>query len=538
MTSGAPSRPLAATLGDACQRWADRPAITYRGSTMTYAEIHRRMAALAASYRRLGIQPGDRIVCQIPNTTDHVVAIGAAWACGAIHAGTDNDLTGGELAWLVENTGAAALLFQPRAGAADPFAPLAVVRAASPATRIIVSGAAEGDEPAGTYRIDDLTSGPTAGPGTGPTPALQPPQYRPEDTALLLLTSGTTGRPKGVMESIQNCWAKMQFFADAFGPGPDDVHLVFLPMGHVFGMRLALMALLSGGRLVLTDRFSPTEALRLVTDERVTVLPGMPAHFTLMLGALDTAVHDVASLRWGVSAASALPRPLAEQIYERLGVELLFVYGCSEGFTTLTTDRAEILDGSVGNLVFRGPEATAPDGTVAILDTAEGRVLPAGEVGEIAFGASRPVRYWSDPEVAADGWYHTGDLGSIDAEGRVYIVGRLKELVNRGGLKVSPTEVEVAMIRHPGVRDAAVVATPDPVLGEAVCACIVAGGASPPKLGDLRDFLAATLARHKLPDELCLVDTIPRTNIGKVDRAALAATVSSEGYVRERLQRR
>ncbi len=248
----------------------------------------------------------------------------------------------------------------------------------------------------------------------------------------------------------------------------------------------------------------------------------MPAHFTLLLDALDAGDHDVHTLRWAISAASNLPRPLVDRIYDRLGVDLLYVYGCSENFTVLTTDAGEIRRGSVGRRVFTGPEGTPPDGTIAVLDPAGGGPLPAGAVGELAFGAARPVRYWKDPDAATDGWYRTGDLGRVDPDGTVYVMGRLKELVNRGGLHVSPSEVETAVRLHPGVADSAVVATPDPVLGEAICACVVPSGEAPPDLGALREFLAPVLARHKLPDELCLVDTIPRTKIGKVDRPALA----------------
>ncbi len=540
---------LAPSIQAACDLWPDRAAVTFKGSTVTFAELGARLGALASGYRRLGIGAGDRVVCQLPNCPEHVLAMSAAWACGGIHVGTDNDLAGSELAWLVERTGAAALLFQPRADVADPLAPLEAVRASSPGTRILLHtpeglpGRAPGAAVDGTVALAELVApGPLSPPPA--TPALAD-----DDTALLLLTSGTTGRPKAIMETLPHCWAKMQFFADAFAPGPDDVHLVYLPIGHVFGLRLALLSLLSGGRLVLADRFSPDKALATVTDEGVTVLPGMPTHLRLVLDRLDPARHDVSSLRWAISAAANLPRPLAQAIYERLGVEMLFVYGCSEGFTTLTTDRAEIEAGSVGSTVFVGPPGTAPAGTVAILDPATHEPLPAGQTGEIAFGARQPVRYWRDPEVAVDGWYHTGDLGHLDAEGRVYISGRLKELLNRGGLKVSPSEIETAIARHPGVADAAVVAATDPVLGEAICACIVAapdaegrsgpaGGGTAPTLGDVRSFLGTTLARHKLPDELCVLDRIPRTKIGKVDRAALGAIVERHDQPRERLRPR
>jgi len=519
-----PAGGLAPSLEAACRRWGDRAAVTFAHRTLRYAELGLGVARLAAAYRRLGIAPGDRIVCQLPNSPEHVMAINAAWAVGAIHVGTDNDLTGRELAWLAERTGAAALLFSPHPGSADPRQALRAVRAASPSTRLVLSGTT-GE--AGDLRLADLLDGPDQ------LDDWSPP-HGPDDTGHLLLNSGTPGVPKAVMETLPACWAKMQFFADAFRPGPDDVHLLYLPVAHVFGLRLAMMALLSGGRLVLTERFSPKGALRLVTDERVTVLPGMPAHFTLLLEALDPGQHRVDSLRWAISAASSLPRPLVEAIYDRLQVELLYVYGCSENFTVQTTDRDEILRGSVGRQVFRGPEGSPPDGTVAILEPGTADAVPPGATGEIAFGAARPVRYWSDADAATDGWYRTGDLGRIDPAGSVYVLGRLKELVNRGGLHVSPSEVETAVRLHPDVADSAVVATPDPVLGEAICACVVPGDAGPPALGELREFLAPVLARHKLPDELCLVEAIPRTRIGKVDRPVLRAEVLADGRSRDR----
>ena len=506
---------LAPSLAAACRRWADRPAITFGPTTTTYAELGQGVARLAAAYRGLGIGPGDRVLCQLPTSPEHLLALNAAWAVGAVHVGADSDLTGPELAWLAARTEASALVCRPDPGAAD--AVIRAVRAAHPPTRVIPGGELAGLIDGGDG-LDDWS-----------------PRHGPFDTAHLLLTSGTTGRPKAVMETLPACWAKMQFFADAFHPGPDDVHLLYLPVAHVFGLRLAMLGLLSGGRLVLCERFSPREALGLVAEHGVTVLPGTPAHLTLLLDALDPARHRVGTLRWAISAAANLPGPLVEAVYGRLGVELLYVYGCSENFTVLTTDAAEIRRGSVGRRVFTGPAGTPPDGRVAVLEPGADTVLPAGAVGEIAFGAAHPVRYWKEADAAAGGWYRTGDLGRVDPDGCVFVLGRLKELVNRGGLHVSPSEVETAVRLHPGVADGAVVATPDPVLGEAICACVVpAATAPPPDLAELRGFLAPTLARHKLPDELCLVEAIPRTKIGKVDRPALQAAVLARGDGRER----
>jgi acyl-CoA synthetase (AMP-forming)/AMP-acid ligase II len=525
---------LAGSLREACERWPDRPAMTFRGTTtVTYGELWGRVETLAAYYRSIGVRPGDRIVCQFRNCPEYVVVVAAAWECGAIHVGTDNDLTGPELAWIVERTEASVLLFQPWSDAGDGLDSLGDVRRASPQTTVILHEVCPEHE--GHACLWELLE--QAPPADQPPPGAPP--VGPDDLAVLHLTSGTTGHPKAVRETLAGFWSKMQFFADAFHPGPDDVMLLYLPMGHVFGVRLGLMTLLTGGRLVLMERFSPSLALQVIAKEGVTVLPGMPTHLNLILGTLDAGDHDVSSLRWIVSAAATLPRGLTERIYADLGGEILFVYGCSENFTTLTVDRDQILAGSVGSTVFSGPEGTPPDGTIQAVDPLDHTALPAGEVGELAFGARQPVRYWKAPDAATDGWYYTGDLGRVDPDGQVFVLGRLKELVNRGGLKVSPTEVEAMAVRHPGVADAAVVGTPDPILGEAVCLCIVpAAGEVAPGIDELRDFLGQSLARHKLPDELAVVDEIPRTVIGKVDRPVLVASVVADGRLRERVRRR
>ncbi|HWF36444.1 MAG TPA: class I adenylate-forming enzyme family protein [Solirubrobacteraceae bacterium] len=513
--------PLCATIEQACERWSSRPAITAEGTTITYGALWERASSLAAAYQRLGIGPGDRVLCQLRNCPEHVVAIAATWMRGAIQVGADNDLTAPELTALVRRLGASALVFQPRPGTADGLAPVRAVLAECPDLRVIVHAPQADPYPSLEHLMTE--GGKVA-----------PEVLGPLDTAVLFLTSGTTGEPKAIIESRAAHWAKMQMFADGFLPGVDDVHLLYLPMSHVFGFRLALLALLRGGRLILLERFSPLRALELVEEERVTVLPAVPAHLRLLREHYDPERHDVGSLRWVLAAAAGLPRELAAWVYEALDARIMFVYGCSEGFTTLTNDAEDILAGSVGNNVFRGPPGTPAAGTVRIIDPDTGAALSTGATGEITYGSVMPVDYWDHPPVAVDGWYRTGDLGHIDERGRVYVTGRIKELINRGGLHVSITEVETALLRHPSVGDGAVIATPDAVMGEAVCACIVPAAATPPELGELRRFLAEHLARHKLPDELAILETIPRTDIGKVDRRALSGQLLSGTVPRQR----
>ncbi|HVM14414.1 MAG TPA: class I adenylate-forming enzyme family protein [Egibacteraceae bacterium] len=537
---------LAPSMQVACERWPARPALTYRGGTLTYAQLWERVLSLAWAYRSLGVGPGDRVVCQLPTCPEHLIAAAAAWACGAIHVGAHRDLTPHELTALVGRTQASAVVAQPPPALEDPRTHLQTVRAAHPSTVLIGHGLAPVVEDGLAPVVEDglapglsgvhLLSELLAAPSPHPTP---PAAVGPEDTALLVRTSGTTGEPKLVLETLPALWAKMEFFAEAVRPGPDDVHLAYLPISHVFGLKLALMALASGGRVVCLDPFSPEAALRLVAAEGVTVLPGSPTHLTLLLQHLDAARYPVESLRWVVSAAAPLPPGLVPQVYERLGVEMLYVYGCSEGFLTRTTDPDEIRRGSVGRTVFRGSAVSPsvpPDGSVAVFDVDGSTPLPAGEVGEIVFGATRPVRYWREPPVATDGWYRSGDLGWLDNDGLLFVSGRLKEVINRGGLKVASGEIEVALGEHPGVSDCAVVPAPDPVLGEAICACVVPASPAPPTLSVLREHLHGRLARHKLPDELCLLEAIPRSAVGKIDRTAVVARVIEGGLPRERLR--
>lgn len=513
------------SVADSCRRWPDRPALTHNGTTLPYAALGARISALAARYRALGIAHGDRIVCQLPTSREHIVAMAAAWAVGAVHVGAHPDLTGAELAGVVTQTGASALLFQPRSTNDDPRAPLRSVRAARPAIQIVIHDdhvdAGERQLAALLAPLDDQTEHSSTEPLVGAGPAA------------LVRTSGTTGAPKFVVETLPALWAKVSFFAGAVQPQPDDVHLMYLPIAHVYGMKLALLALATGGHLVMMERFSAEQALQVIGDMKVTVLPGTPTHFTLLLRALDRARHRVESLRWAVSAAAPLAPTLVDDMYARLGVEILHVYGCSEGFLTATTDRDAIRLGSAGRTVFRGSPAAPPDGSVAVLDIDRGDHLPAGAIGEITYGASLPVRYWGEPAAATDGWYRTGDIGSIDSEGRVFVRGRLKEVVNRGGLKVSCSEVENALRGLPAVADCAVVPSPDPVLGEAICACVVPVESAVPTLDAVRSALSSVLARHKLPDRLRLLERIPRTSLGKIDRSVLAAEVVREERPRD-----
>ncbi len=526
---------LSPSLEAACSRWPDRVALVHRGRALTYAQLWAEVQALARGYRRLGVAPGDRIMCALATTPMHIVAAHAAWACGAVHIGAHPDLTGPELAALVERLGARGLLLEPMDRHHDTSTRRRTVAVSCPGLMRIVSG---GTPERGEHLLADLlVEAGSSEPGLDDGGPTDPPATSGSGPAdLVFLTSGTTGLPKAVCETLGALKAKVDFFAGFVHPGPDDVHLLYLPLCHAFGLKLSLLALRSGGRLVLVDRFSPRAVLDVLASEQVTVLSGTPTHLTLLLDVVDRGSQGDGHLRWVVTAAAPLSPALAEQVYTQLGASLFVVYGCSEGFLTVTADRAEILRGSVGKTVFACPANSPAGGVVAIADPSGSMQLPGGEVGEIVYSTAGPVRYWDAPATGADGWYRSGDIGRIDAHGGLVVLGRLKELVNRGGLKVSPVEVEAALSRHPDLADVAVIGTPDPVLGEAICACVVSSGGAPPTVAELRAFLCPTLAHHKLPDEVCSLERIPRSSLGKVERARLRSMVVDGVALRERLR--
>jgi acyl-CoA synthetase (AMP-forming)/AMP-acid ligase II len=510
MTGAAPPIPttLLEALRDACQRSPERVAAVLpgEGRTMTHGELWRAALAQADWYGSLGIGPGDRVLCAMPNSLEHVVTIGAAWARGAVHIGVDHTLTVPELAWMIEHVGAAALVVQGRR-----------LDDAGLATRVL--------------HVEDAPAGSAGGPGGADFVGWGEPVHPgPDDTATIIFSSGTTGTPTGSVATHGRLAGGWLGVAGRLRFGPDDVHLAQVPLAHGYGMQLAMMGLLTGGRLVLMERFSASEALRLIAEQGVTVLNGTPSHYIGVLAAMARRPDlSVASLRTGIGSADHFPAKLLGRIFDELGIEFMNMYGSNMGFGVTTTDRELMLRGSVGR-----PAA----GSMAIVDEAH-VPLPVGEIGEIAF-RYRPgeADVWRATRALdrTRRWYYTGDLGRLDPEGNLYLSGRVKHQVNRGGMKVDPAEVLNELFGCEGVADAAVIGIPDAFLGEAVCACVVPTFADrPPTLEILRATLAARLAPHKLPEELYLLDEIPRTANGKVEIATLRerASAASERQPRE-----
>jgi acyl-coenzyme A synthetase/AMP-(fatty) acid ligase len=516
MIADAPPATLARALAVACRRWPDRTALVSRHGDLTYRELGAATSRLAVAYGVLGVATGDRVLCSVSNRPELLVALGAAWERGALHVAAEHRLTGPELIRIVQRTGASVLVYEPPPAAADPLAAVRQLRGAFPQLEVVLVGGGPAD--AGWRRFEHLVT------GTGEAVYDCAPAVG--DGAIMFISSGTTGTPKVTVGFHGNLSERWQRLGTWLGFGPDDVHLVQLPLSHGFGLMMAVAGLLAGGRLVLLERFAVEEALDAIGREGVTVLNGAPTHFRLLLDRLDGACDRVASLRLSVGTAAAFPAPLVRDIWDRLGVRFMFMYGSSEGIGFATTDPEDILLGSVGR-----PQP----GSVRVVDEHR-NALPAGETGELAFSRRVfPVHYWGDGDAAGVAWFFSGDRGRLDEEGRLFIYGRLKHQIDRGGLKVDPIEVEAALLALSRVADGAVVGRPDPVLGEVVCACVVPIGEEPRiRLGELREELGRSLAPHKLPDELHILTAMPRTPLGKVDLDRLHATLDTVAHLVER----
>jgi fatty-acyl-CoA synthase len=366
----------------------------------------------------------------------------------------------------------------------------------------------------------------------------------PDDLSMLIYTSGTTGRPKGAMITQSQVVRAGFSYSLGVDATEDDVFIGALPMSHSYGCgALLVQPVLLGATLALLDVFSPQGAFALIEKEKVTLQLGAPAHFVMELAHPKRRDYDLSSLRAGLTAGQIAPAGLITRVEQEMGVHIASFLGCSEvgpGLCIILPYQTslEVRERSIG-YALPGTEARA-------VHPETGEALGPGEQGELVLSGWHVTQgYWRNPEETAhqirDGWLHTGDLVIRDEDGCFTILGRLKELINRGGFKVVPSEIESMLVQHPSVAEVCVVGTPNPVLGESICVCLrLEEGSSCPTLDELRGYLDGRVAPFKLPDELLVLDDLPRMPGGvKVNRfgaggVAELARESDEKQVRSR----
>src|ERR1700722_10336833 len=472
--------------------------------SVTVADVHDAAVTFAAGLQRLGVRPGDAVAVQLTNRVECAIAYQAVLLSGAVLVPIVHIYGQGEVDFIVAQSGAAVLIT-----AAESIAKglVSVLR------HVVVVGA---ESAAGWLVWSDLRS-----------EGYLRPDVRSDDVCLLIYTSGTTSAPKGVQHTHNTVLAEQATMPALIAAEPDDVSLVSFPPGHIAGVGSMLRALMSGSRTVFLEKWGRRRGGEVIRDFGVTSTAGVPTHLQgiLELGCTNA---ELATLREFLVGAA----PVTEELGERAaaaGIATFRSYGATEHPTVsgvhtdeprwarLRTD-GRPMPGSVVRIL-------AADGSDAPTD-ADGEVVVRGPEQFVGYRAA----VIDDEAFTDDGWFRTGDLGRLDADGRLIITDRIKDVIIRGGETISSAQVEDVLSAHPAVSECAVVAAPDDRFGEIVGAVVVLKPDERLDVNALRDhFAAAGLAKQKAPERLVVVDALPRTSLGKVRKAELRAEHFSGG---------
>jgi long-chain acyl-CoA synthetase len=486
---------LALNLVEATNMYPTRPAVRLDDFLLTYQELDERSAQVAALLAERGVERGDRVALMLPNVPQFPMLYYGVLRAGAVVVPMNPLLKAREIQYYLEDSGTR-LLFAWEAAAAE---------------------AAKGAEAAGSgfVRVAPAAFDRLLGEQAAMTGMAS---RSDDDTAVILYTSGTTGRPKGAELTHANLRRNAAVSATTlFGLEPEDVVMGCLPLFHSFGQTCGLNAAVgSGACLTLVPRFDPARALAVIQRDRVTVFEGVPTMYAALLNHPRRGEFDVGSLRLCVSGGAALPVEVLRGFEDAFGCVILEGYGLSETSPVASFNHPDRQrkPGSIG---------TPIQGVELRLVGSLGEDVPGGEVGEIAIRGHNLMRgYWGREEATReaipDGWFRSGDLARQDDDGYFFIVDRKKDLIIRGGYNVYPREVEEVLYEHPAVAEAAVVGLPHPTYGEEVGAAVVLKPGAEATPAELRAFCRERMAAYKYPRQVWLEAALPKTASGKLLR--------------------
>lgn len=509
-------------LAETAARQPDATALIVRHQNvrLTYAELLARVDDLARGLIGAGLRPGERIGIWSPNCLEWVLVQFAAARAGLVLVNINPAYRAIEMQRAVAMVGCAALVIAPRFKSSDYVAMLAEVCADLPELRLVLS-IGEGEHP-GCMPIGALPSDPTT-----PLPA----DVKPQDATNIQFTSGTTGLPKGATLSHRNIVNNAYMVGRRIGLTPADIVCIPVPLYHCFGMVMGNLACIAhGATMCLTgDAFDPATALAAVAEERCTALYGVPTMFVAMLEHPDFGTFDLRSLRTGIMAGSLCPTAIMQAVLDRMHMrEVTIAYGMTEtspvSFQSAMDDPLELRVSTVGQV--------QPHLEAKVVDL-DGNTLAIGEPGELCTrGYSVMLGYWDDPEktaqvIDAEGWMHTGDLATIDEQGYCRIVGRIKDMIIRGGENIYPREIEEHLLTHPDIVDAQVFGVPDDRFGEEVCAWVIARSTTLSE-GAVIEHCRGRIAHYKVPRHVRLVPAFPLTVTGKVQKFMMREAMAAE----------
>ena len=497
-------------LGERARLTPEKTALVWvpTGERYSYGELDARASRLATAWiDACGFKPGDRVGLIAHNRVEFIDAFFAAAKSGIILVPFGTRLTPHEIDYIARDAGLAGFIYD--GGFADVVRPLASTL--PPMTWLAL------DDPAvvGHARLEDLL----------PVSGRPLPRRGPEDVCSLLYTSGTTGRPKGVMVPHRMVAWNAYNTAMCWQLRDDDVSPIFTPLYHAGGLGAFLLPIFAiGGTIVLHAGFDTAEIWRTMERERCTVVLGVPTIYKILMEAPEFATADLSHVRWLISGGAPLPLYIIEA-YQQRGVVFKQGYGLTEvgvNCFSMTVEESTRKKGAIGKPMMFTQARAAGEG---------GGEMPAAEVGELWLrGPHVCLGYWNNPEATAaaldaEGWFHTGDLARRDEDGFYYIAGRQKDMLISGGVNVYPAEIEAELLLHPGVQDAAVVGIPDATWGEVGAGCVVLREPGSVAGDELAAFLAVRLAKYKIPRRWLFLDALPRTAYGKVVKGDLRTTL-------------
>lgn len=494
----------------AAAKWGQAPAVIEQGVTWSFADLWRHSRNAASALLAQGITAGDRVAIWAPNSRQWIAAAIAAMSCGAAVVTLNTRLKGREAGDILRRTHAKLLFTVEDFLGIDYRALLADEDLPDLAETVLLDTGLDAFCATGKGADDPAVDAALA-------------QIGPDTVSDILFTSGTTGSPKGVLMTYGRVLPQAAVWCANTRLAEGDRYLIVNPFFHSFGMKVGWVAcILSGAAAVPMPQFDVEQAIDLIERERVTFMPGPPTIFQMLLAELDKRKWDCSSLRGGTTGAATVPPALVERIRHDLGmVDLITAYGMTECVNITTCvpgDSAETIAQTCG--------AAFPGNEVRIADD-DGNEVPRGETGEVLVrGQGVMLGYLDDPKataetIDADGWMHTGDIGTMDERGYVRITDRKKDLYISGGFNVYPAEVEKLLAEHPAIGMVAVVGVADERLGEVGKAFVVLRPGAEATEKDLIAWSRANMANYKVPRGFVFVEELPRNASGKVLKTEL-----------------
>jgi len=504
------------------EAFRDREALVVRQQNIrwSWGELARRIDDLASGLLSLGLNPGDRVGMWSPNNAEWTLTQFATAKAGLVLVNINPAYRRSEFEYAVNKVGCRAVVLAPALKTSNYIEIVEELKAAGKLPRLEHAIRLGAERTPGMLNFDDIARG-------GSNADRQRlseigPSLQFDDPINIQFTSGTTGFPKGATLTHHNILNNGYFVGEGLKLTPDDRLCIPVPLYHCFGMVMGNLGCLTHGATMIypSEAFDPLATLQALHDEKCTALYGVPTMFIAQLDHPRFAEFNLGSLRTGIMAGSPCPIEVMKRVQERMNMhEVTIAYGMTEtspvSTQCATDDPLELRVSTVGRVL--------PHIEIKIVD-AEGRIVPRGATGEFCTRGYSVMRgYWDDAAktgeaIDAGGWMHTGDLATMDDNGYVNIVGRLKDMVIRGGENVYPREIEEFLYRHPKVQDVQVIGVPDKRFGEEVCAWIKLRDGEAATAEEIRAFCQGQIAHYKIPRYIEFVTEFPMTITGKIQK--------------------